>query len=157
MAVTFQLKVVNPVLPPGTVLANVNWSGPPYESMPDMMPTATVPVAFVRMPANGAFHLWASDGSRVLPGRAVSPQFTAEDGATYVWDMAANRVTKEAGAPPTLPPAPAPGPAPGDGGELGTLLDRALRWAAANPVPAAGIALVGYLTLFGGGRRGRWL
>jgi len=48
-------------------------------------------------------------------------------------------------------------PAPGDGGEVGALVDRALRWASANPGPAAGIAVVTYLAFFGGKRRRGWL
>jgi len=97
---TFYLKVVNPVIASGYG-NNVNWSKPPGESVPDRMPTETSAVAFINAVVPGRFKLWsgrgaAGGGYEYSPVHGhQSPEFTPQDGATYIWDMQANTIDQE--------------------------------------------------------------
>ncbi len=89
---SFSLRVVNPRVPAGAVQPNIAWTSPPYASNPFVMPTDRE-VWYTNTEPSGRFVLWYQSGGQNVSGQ-TSPLVEATDGAAYIWDMAANTVTK---------------------------------------------------------------
>ena len=150
-----------------------------WESDPDIVPGGGSPsIVFPSVPfAAGAFVVRGEDGAGNWIAYMMSAPVSFRDGASYIWDMAANTVGEQAsggsgGSGGELPSGGTGGtggelPSGGTGGTGGTgggislpsiSMEELTAWAKANPALAAGGALVAYLLLFGGGgsRRRRW-
>ncbi len=116
------------------------WAG----SSPDSMPIGSTPVSFTVVNLTGKLVTKYLSGGAWKQGQSSSV-LTLVDGATYVWDMAANTVIQE-GAGAVVPGGSGQGT---PGGETMTPI---VTWVKAHPWQAAAIGL-GALYLFGGKKR----